>query len=113
MVINGHVYSAVPPLFRIITNDNKYIYCKGEKELEETKKDKKIKVKSIGRLKGLGEQDSEELSECLLEPSTRNILQLQVNDIKKTDKLFNDLYGKEVEPRIRFLLEHAEEAHIG
>ena len=112
LIINGHVYSAVPPLFRITTKNNEYIYCKGEKELNEYKEKNEGKIKFIGRMKGLGEQDSNELSECLLEPETRNILQLQVSDVKETDKLFNDLYGKQVEPRVKFLLEHSEEAHI-
>lgn len=39
------------------------------------------------------------------------MVQLQVNDIGKLDKVFNDLYGKKVEPRVKFLLEHSEEAH--
>ena len=56
--------------------------------------------------------DSEELSHALLDPSTRNILQLQVNDINKTNQLFQDLYGKNVEPRVKFILEHSEEAQI-
>lgn len=56
--------------------------------------------------------DSEELSHALLDPSTRNILQLQVNDTNKTNQLFQDLYGKNVEPRVKFILEHSEEARI-
>lgn len=60
----------------------------------------------------VGEQDSDELSYALLEQETRNVVQLQVNDIGKLDKVFNDLYGKKVEPRVKFLAEHLEEAHI-
>lgn len=60
----------------------------------------------------VGEMDSEELSETLLNPESRNILQLQVTDVEKTDKLFNDLYGKAVEPRVRFIMEHSEEANV-
>lgn len=60
----------------------------------------------------VGEMDSEELAYCLLEPETRNLYQLTVSDVKKTDKLFQDLYGKNVEPRVEFLEKHLEEARI-
>ena len=113
LIIEGHVYSAVPPLYRITNQKNEYIYIKGDAELQEYKDkygEKTIKV--LARNKGLGEQDSDELSYALLEQETRNVVQLQVNDIGKLDKVFNDLYGKKVEPRVKFLLEHLEEAHI-
>lgn len=61
--------------------------------------------------KHVGEMDSEELSHTLLDPETRNIIKLEVSDIDKTDQLFQDLYGKNVEPRVKFILEHSEEAH--
>ncbi len=54
--------------------------------------------------------DSEELSYALLDPATRNVVKLEVSDIDKTDQLFQDLYGKNVEPRVKFILEHSEEA---
>ena len=54
--------------------------------------------------------DSIELNETLLDPATRQVLQLEVKDFKETDKIFTDLYGKVVEPRIKFLQEHGEEA---
>ena len=110
LIINGHVYSSVPPLFRITTKKNEYIYLKDEDALQRYKQKNAAKIKIVGRMKGLGEMDSEELSQALLDPSTRNILQLQVNDVEQTNKLFNDLYGKAVEPRERFILEHSEEA---
>jgi DNA gyrase/topoisomerase IV subunit B len=56
--------------------------------------------------------DPSELSHCLLDSNTRNILQLTVEDINKTETMFNDLYGKKVEPRVKFLSEHLEEARV-
>lgn len=56
--------------------------------------------------------DSEELSECLLNSDTRHIIQLTVDDIPTTNQLFQDLYGKAVEPRVKFILKHSEEAQI-
>lgn len=112
LITEGHVYSAVPPLYRVITKNNDYIYLKGDKELNQYKDDNQGKSYVITRNKGLGEQDSSELAECLLEPKTRNILQLTVEDVGMADILFNDLYGRQVEPRVKFLLEHSEEANV-
>ena len=111
LIVNGHVYSAVPPLFRVTTNKNEYIYLRDNTALKEYQKNH-TDIKVIGRLKGLGEMDSEELSETLLDPETRNVLQLKVKDYGKTDKMFQDLYGKRVEPRVQFLAQHLEEARV-
>ena len=111
LIINGHVYSAVPPLYKITTKKNEYIYLRDDKALQEYKKKHK-NIQFINRLKGLGEQDSDELAECLLDPKTRHIVQLIVSDFEKTDKLFTQLYGKAVEPRVKFILDHSEEARI-
>lgn len=110
LVINGHVYSSVPPLFRVTTKKNEYVYLKDEKALDTYKKKNASKIKTISREKGLGEMDSDELSHALLDPATRNVIQLQVSDIDETEALFKTLYGKSVEPRVKFILKHAEEA---
>ena len=112
LITNGHVYSAVPPLFRVTTKKNEYIYLRDAEALAAYQKEHGSQVQSIGRLKGLGEQDSDELSYCLLDPETRNVLQLKVEDYGKTDKMFQDLYGKRVEPRVQFLAQHLEEARV-
>ena len=109
LIIEGHVYSAVPPLFRVTTKKNEYVYLKDADALKKYQASHSSSIKSIGRNKGLGEQDSDELSETLLDPNTRHIIKLTVSDIGATDDLFNDLYGKKVEPRVKFLLEHSEE----
>lgn len=112
LITNGHVYSAVPPLFRVTTKKNEYVYLRDAEALAAYQKEHGAQVQSIGRLKGLGEQDSDELSYCLLDPETRNVLQLKVEDYGKTDKMFQDLYGKRVEPRVQFLAKHLEEARV-
>ena len=111
LIINGHVYSAVPPLYKITTTKNEYVYLKDDNALQSYKAKHK-NIQSINRLKGLGEMDSSELSECLLDSDTRHIVQLTVNDVPTTNQLFQDLYGKAVEPRVKFILEHSEEARI-
>lgn len=109
LITEGHVYSAVPPLYRITTKKNEYIYLNNDEDLAEFKKTTKETGYTIGRNKGLGEQDSEELSVSLLDPATRNIYQLYVDDYAKTNKMFEDLYGKRVEARVRYIQEHGEE----
>lgn len=112
LILNGHVYSAVPPLFRVTTKKNEYIYLRDEDALKAFQAERGNEIQAIGRLKGLGEQDADELSYCLLDTDTRNVLQLRVEDYGKTDKMFQDLYGKRVEPRVEFLAKHLEEARV-
>ena len=112
LIIEGHVYSSVPPLYRVTTKKDEYIYLRDDNALNEYKKKNPNSIQFIGRMKGLGEQDSDELAYCLLEPDTRNLYQLTVSDIGKTNKMFQDLYGKNVEPRVKFLEKHLEEARV-
>ena len=107
LFLNGHVYKAEPALFRITTQKNEYIYCKDQVELEKMKK--KCKVKSIGRNKGIGESSSEELEQTLLNPETRNLIQLNVSNPDTFDALMTTFFGKAVEPRVDYILEHSEE----
>lgn len=60
----------------------------------------------------VGEQDAEELSQCLLNPATRHIEQITVDNIEEADKLFDILMGPSVPPRREYMLEHGEEARV-
>jgi DNA gyrase subunit B len=107
------VYSSVPPLFRVTTKKNEYVYLKDQDALEEYKRKHGKEIAFIGREKGLGEMDgATEISYCLLDPKTRTILRLDVDDVDKTNELFETLYGKAVEPRVDYLMEHGEEARV-
>lgn len=112
LIINGHVYSSIPPLFRVTTKKNEYIYLRDEKALKQYQLNNERKIQSIGRLKGLGEMDSEELEYTLLNPKTRNIIRLSVDDINETEDRFEMLYGKAVKPRVDFILKHSEEVEV-
>ena len=112
LIIRGHVYAAIPPLFRVTTNKNEYVYLRDETALDDYKKAHK-NIKTINRMKGIGEMDPEEVASTLMNPATRNIVQLTVSDKDAIDRLMNDLYGKDVKPRVDFLLKHAEEADVG
>lgn len=111
LVLNGHLYTTMPPLFRITTKKNEYIYLKDTEALEQYKIQHKGEKFQINRNKGLGEQDAEELSEALLDTATRNIAQITVEDKNTTAILMETLLGPSVPPRRAFLLEHEEEAN--
>ena len=112
LIINGHLYAAIPPLFRITTRKNEYIYLKDGEELEKYKKEHAGEKFAINRNKGLGEQDAEELSECLLDEKTRNVVQITVENIKNADNLFEIFMGTSVPPRREYILKYSEEAEI-
>lgn len=111
LVINGHIYATVPPLFRVTTKKNEYIYLRDNNELEEYKKKHANEKYLINRNKGLGEQDSHELGECLLEPTTRNVQQITVKDAIETEKLFETFMGPSTQPRKEYILKYSEEAN--
>lgn len=112
LIINGHLYAAIPPLFRITTRKNEYIYLKDGEELEKYKKEHAGEKFAINRNKGLGEQDAEELSECLLDEKTRNVVQITVENVKNADNLFEIFMGTSVPPRREYILKYSEEAEI-
>lgn len=110
LLTKGHIYVAIPPLFRITTKKNQYIYLRDGIELEEYKVQHSGESYLVSRNKGLGEQDPEELGQCLLEPETRNVQQIIVSDYNETSKLFDIFMGTAVPPRRAYILEHSEEA---
>ena len=62
--------------------------------------------------KYVGESDGDELRYCILDPATRNIERMQVNDYEDTDKLFDILMGPSVPPRREYMLIHGDEARV-
>ena len=111
LILNGHIYTTMPPLFRITTKKNEYIFLKDQVALERYKKEHINEKYLVNRNKGLGEQDAEELAEALLNPITRNVEQLVVEDRKSTENLIECLLGPSVPPRRSYLLAHSEEAN--
>lgn len=111
LVINGHIYSTIPPLFRITTKKNEYIYLRDAAALEEYKVAHAGEKFAVNRNKGLGEQDADELEECLLNPATRNIAQITVADAKQAAQLFEIFMGPSVGPRRDWIMKHSEEAN--
>ena len=111
LIINGHFYVAYAPLFRVTKSKNEYIYLKDAAALEEYSKKHQNEKYRVNRLKGLGECDSEELADVLLDKKTRNVKQLVVNDAKEAEKHLEMLMGTSVAGRRKFLLENGSKAN--
>lgn len=111
LIKNGHVYTTMPPLFRITTKKNQYMFLKDAAALEEYKAAHQGEKYLVNRNKGLGEQDANELAEALLNPETRNVAKLVVEDENETARLIEILMGPSVPPRRAYLLAHEEEAN--
>jgi len=111
LILYGHIYTTMPPLFRITTKKNEYIFLKDGAALDEYKMQHQGEKYLINRNKGLGEQDSTELMDCLINPETRNVMQITVNDMEKASWLIECLMGPSVPPRREYLLKHSEEAN--
>ena len=112
LVTNGHIWVAIPPLFRITTKKNEYIYLRDAAALEEYKRVHAGEKYVVNRNKGLGEQDAQELAECLLNHTTRNVEQITVDDVVEANRLFEIFMGPSAGPRKDWILQHSEEANI-
>ena len=110
LIIDGHVYAGVPPLYKITEGKDKYIYLKNDEALEEYRASHQGKKYQVGRMKGLGEMSAEETEEILTNPNKRIIKQVSVSDIKKADNLFDTLMGTGVIGRKEYIKNHSEEA---
>ena len=90
---DGHLYVAMPPLFRI--DDGKDVhYALDEDELENTLKKAKTKNPQITRFKGLGEMNASQLRETTMDPNTRRLVQLDLDDSHFTAGLLDKLLAK-------------------
>jgi DNA gyrase subunit B len=111
LISQGHLYIAQPPLYRIKNGNNlKWVYS--EQEKEEHLKESTGRKTEIQRYKGLGEMTPEQLWETTMNPATRTILEVNIEDAAKADEIFEILMGGEVPPRKAFIQAHALTANL-
>jgi DNA gyrase/topoisomerase IV subunit B len=105
LVKEGKIYAAMPPLYKT-TNKNEIRYWRATEESEFKKYVRNHKNAVIQRYKGLGEQNSDELYETTMNPSTRQLIQLTTDNIEETLKLYSDLMGKQPSLRKDFIMKN-------
>lgn len=113
LIEDGHIYTLVAPLYKVVMGKDKYVYLKNDEELAEFVAANKGRKYQVSRFKGLGEMSAEETEDALVHPETRTIKQLTVEDFKATDILFDQLMGTAAAPRKKFIQEHSKEATYG
>ena len=109
LVEEGHVYLAQPPLFRI-SKGKRHYYAFSDQQRDQIMADLGSGYE-IQRYKGLGEMDSEQLWETTMNPETRTMRRVEVEDAIEADEVFTVLMGDKVEPRRDFIIKYAKEAN--
>ncbi len=102
VIDSGFLYVAQPPLYRVSTGKVTK-YAKSEKELDRVTKEFTTKNVSVQRFKGLGEMNADQLWETTMNPETRTLLKVEVEDASVADSIFTMLMGERVEPRKDFI----------
>ena len=112
LIENGHVYSAVPPLYKLKRGKTERVaYSDEQRDMisAEMRGDSNAKV-DISRFKGLGEMDPHELWETTMDPETRSLRRITLDDAMRADEIFTVLMGEQVEPRKEWIEKHARYA---
>ena len=111
LIYNGHVYIAMPPLYKVIPSRGQEMYLYDDKELERYRRSHTGDFR-LQRYKGLGEMDPEQLWETTLDPERRVLKRVEIEDARMASEVTEMLMGSEVPPRKQFIYDHANEAEI-
>ena len=111
LIYEGHVYIAMPPLYKVMPSKGAEEYLYDDKALEKYRKRHKGPF-TLQRYKGLGEMDAEQLWETTLDPDTRLLKQVEIEDARMATEVTEMLMGTEVLPRKEFIYRHAQDAEL-
>ncbi|MCR5770041.1 MAG: DNA gyrase subunit B [Butyrivibrio sp.] len=111
LIQQGHVYIAMPPLYKVIPSKGKEEYLYDDKALEKYRASHKGSF-TLQRYKGLGEMDPEQLWETTLDPKNRMMRIVEIDDAKTASHMTELLMGTEVPPRRAFIHDHADDAEL-
>ena len=112
LIYEGHVYLAMPPLYKVMPKKGEEEYLYDDKALEKYRKEHKGLSFTLQRYKGLGEMDTEQLWETTLDPETRMLKRVEIEDALMASDVTEMLMGTEVPPRRAFIYENALEAEL-
>ena len=111
LLTKGYIYAAVPPLYKI-TQGTKITYLKNDAALNAFRTKNNGKKFELGRMKGLGEMDPDEMAETVMNPETRTLKLITMEDAEMVAKTFMSLMGEAVDPRKKFISENSWRANI-
>lgn len=111
LIYEGHVYIAMPPLYKAMPARGKEEYLYDDKALERYRKKHKGSF-HLQRYKGLGEMDAQQLWETTLNPETRMLRRVEIEDARMASQVTEVLMGTDVPPRKAFIYEHARDAQL-
>ncbi len=111
LIYQGHVYIAMPPLYKAMPSKGKEQYLYDDAALEKYRKSHKGPF-TLQRYKGLGEMDAQQLWETTLDPETRMLKKVEIEDGRMASEVTQMLMGTEVPPRKKFIYHHATDAEL-